>query len=815
MPSPQRGNPLYALAAWVLSFDSASSPDRLLAMMRTRRFFLRRLKSMNRCPTGGRVLAWWVGVSLAVHCAVAAPPGTFTLRMAVDQFGYRPDMTKTAIISDPQQGFNAVESYTPGNALEVRTWNSNTVVFTGSPVVWSNGMTHVQSGDKVWWFDFSAVTRWGEYYVYDPANDTRSARFRIDHRAYEEVLKHTMRVFYYQRRGAAKSLPYADPRWTDGTNFLGPLQDSHCRLITNPILATEKDLRGGWFDAGDYNKYVNWTINPVSDLLCAYRQNPFIWPDDWNLPESGNGIPDLLDELKWELDWLLRMQNANGSVLSKMGVNQFQGASPPSAEVSQVYYGAESTTATFTAAGNFAQAVRAYQSVGMTAYANTLSNAAVAAYNWAAANPSVMFTNTGFASGSPEVSDYAYDRDSLRIRAAVFLYDITGQSAYRAYVESTYQNTHALLWGWWGQYEMPVQDALLHFTMLTGVTSSVATSIRNSKQSSINGGDFMGAWTAGRDPYRAHLSDDSYHWGNNQIKGKTGLLFAHQVTYGLNASQGTNYRAAAAGYLHYLHGVNPLTMVYLSNMYEQGAENCANEMYHSWFGNGTVYDNALTSPKGPAPGYVTGGANKNFAPDAAYTGPPLIPPMSQPVQKSYRDWNTSWPENSWEITEPAIYYQGAYVFLLSRFVRPLTYLDWTMGNGLTGTATNLTADPDADGVPNIFEYAFNLSPQVNDTSSLPQFQLQAHNVNGTNGTYLTVQFPRRLGATNLTYVLQGSSNLVTWTALCTAAATNPPAGPGFISENGTAYQRTILARDLVPVERAVSPRFVRFKLLWN
>jgi hypothetical protein len=362
---------------------------------------------------------------------------------------------------------------------------------------------------------------------------------------------------------------------------------------------------------------------------------------------------------------------------------------------------------------------------------------------------------------------------------------------------------------------MPVQDALLHFTTLPGVTAPVATAIRNSKQGSINGGDFIGAWNAGTDPYRAYLPDAGYHWGNNQVKGKTGLLFAHQATYGLNLAQAANYRAAAAGYLHYLHGVNPLAMAFLSNMYDYGADNCANEMYHSWFGNGTIYDNALTSPNGPAPGYVTGGANKNFVPDPAYNGPALIPPMNQPVQKSYRDWNTSWPENSWEITEPAIYYQGAYVFLLSRFIRPLTYQDWTTGYGLTGAATNLTADPDADGVRNVFEYAFNLSPQVNDKSSLPQFALQSHNVNGTNGTYLTVQFPRQLGSTNLTYILQGSSNLVNWTALCTAAGTNPSSGPGLISETGTAYQRTILARDIVGVEQATSPRFVRLALVWN
>jgi hypothetical protein len=743
---------------------------------------------MTILPATTRILLLSLGVNLTFQWALASPPGTFTLRIAVDQFGYAPDMAKVAVISDPQVGFNAADSYTPGGTLEVRTWGSNTMVFSGAPVAWNGGSTNAQSGDRAWRFDFSPVTTWGEYYIYDPANDTRSARFLIDHRVYEEVLKHAMRVFYYQRRGAAKSLPHADARWTDGTNFLGSLQDTQCRLVTSPGPTNQKDLRGGWFDAGDYNKYVNFT---------------------------SNGIPDVLDELKWELDWLLRMQTTNGSVLSKMGVNAFQGASPPSAETNHAFYGAQSTTATLTTAGNLAQAVRAYQTAGMTDYANTLSNAAVAAYNWAVANPSVVFTNTGFSSANPEVGDYAYDRDSLRLRAAIFLYEMTGQSAYRTYVESNYANIHALQWTWWGQYEMPVQDALLHFTTLPGVTPSVITAIRNSKQSSINGGDFIGAWTGNTDPYRSYLPDAAYHWGNNQVKSKTGLLFAHQLTFALNPSQATNYRAASAGYLHYAHGVNALTMAFLSNMYDYGADNCANEMYHSWFGNGTIYDNALTSPNGPAPGYVTGGVNKNFAPDPAYGGPPLVPPMSQPVQKSYKDWNTSWPENSWELTEPAIYYQGAYVYLLSRFVRPLSYQDWTTGNGLTGSDTNLTADPDGDSVANIVEYAFNLSPQAHDLAGLPQFALQSHNVNGTNGTYLTVQFLRQLGSTNLGYVLEGSDDLTTWTPVCTIAGTNNPGGPGFISETGTAYQRTIVARDTVPVEQAAGSRFARFRLVWN
>jgi hypothetical protein len=327
----------------------------------------------------------------------------------------------------------------------------------------------------------------------------------------------------------------------------------------------------------------------MSDLLFAYRQKPLIWPDDWNIPESGNGIPDLLDEVKWELDWLLRMQNANGSVLSKMGVNAYQGASPPSTESSQIFYGAESTTSTLTAAGNFAQAVKAFQSVGMTAYANSLSNAAVAAYNWAVANPSVIFTNTGFASANPEVdtSNYAYQRDNLRIRAAVFLYEITGQSTYRSFVEANYTQIEGISSWWWNPYETAVQDALLFYCTLPGAGAAVISNIHNYKQSSMNGSSFMGAWNTGADAYRAPMPDAQYHWGSSEVKAHTALLFDEQATYGLDAGQATNYRAAAAGFVHYMHGVNPLAMAYLSNMYGYGAENCANQIYHSWFWNGT------------------------------------------------------------------------------------------------------------------------------------------------------------------------------------------------------------------------------------
>src|SRR6516164_9423154 len=85
-----------------------------------------------------RISSFLFLVCLSVCSAWAAAPGTMTLRIAVDQFGYPPNQPKVAVISDPQVGYNAAEAYTPGPTLQLRTWGSNTVVFTAAPVAWSN-----------------------------------------------------------------------------------------------------------------------------------------------------------------------------------------------------------------------------------------------------------------------------------------------------------------------------------------------------------------------------------------------------------------------------------------------------------------------------------------------------------------------------------------------------------------------------------------------------------------------------------------------------------------------------------------------------
>ena len=82
---------------------------------------------------------------------------------------------------------------------------------------------------------------------------------------------------------------------------------------------TMVDMYGGWHDAGDYGKYILTAAEALKDLVDGFDIAPSRWGhDDWNLPESGNGVPDLLDEMKWELDWMLKMQDTDGGVYHKL-----------------------------------------------------------------------------------------------------------------------------------------------------------------------------------------------------------------------------------------------------------------------------------------------------------------------------------------------------------------------------------------------------------------------------------------------------------------------------------------------------------------
>ncbi len=619
-------------------------------------------------------------VPSVLSTAIAGPAVTDN-HIKVDQFGYRTGDTKVGVISNPIDGYNNGNPFTPGATYEVRRWSDDVVVFSSAPVLWNSGATHGQSGDKVWWFDFSSLNTIGSYYLYDVSNNVGSYRFEIDDCIYENVLKQGLRMFYYQRCGKEKAIPFAQAGWIDPPCHAGVLQDLDCRLYNNSSVTTSKDLSGGWHDAGDYNKYVNFAFETVLDLLLAYADQPTVWGDDFNLPESGNGVPDILDEIKIELDWLLKMQNSDGSVLSIVGVTNFGTGSPPSADVNPRVYGPATTAASYTACALFALGAKQFNAVGQTSFANSLQAAAINAWNWAIANPGITFYNSGVVGAGEQETD-TYGTFQRQMASAAFLFDLTGSNVYKTFFENNYSQVHLIQWGYAYPFESGIQDVMLYYSSLPFIDPAVQTAIRDAFSNSMFTGnaDNLPAYLNHSDAYRAYLSDQNYTWGSNTTKGRQGIMFSNMLTYNLDLSNNANYLAAALGYVNYFHGVNPTAFCYLSNMGNFGAENSINEFYHSWFEDGSaLWDRVGASTHGPAPGYVPGGPNPSYDVDAccpagcstfnSLCNPTLVtPPLAQPIQKSYQDWNANWPQNSWTVTEAGIYTQASYVRLLSRFV---------------------------------------------------------------------------------------------------------------------------------------------------
>ncbi len=637
----------------------------------------------------------------------------------VDQFGYLPGAQKVAVIANPVSGFDTSEAYAPGSRFEVRRTSDDSVAFSSTISAWNSGATDPASGDQVWWFDFSALTEAGEYQVVDPSTGEHSYTFAIGAGVYSEVMRHALRTFFYQRAGQAKVPPYADARWADPASHA---QDAEALLMdaadpSGGDPATVRDLSGGWYDAGDFNKYVNYADGALHDLLYAYSEHPDVWGDDYAIPESGNGIPDLLDEVKYELDWLLKMQLADGSVLHKVASYEWGEVSPPSTDAIARRYAPATASATISAAGAFAHAARVYSArpeAALQAYAATLESAAVAAWNWLDANPSAIpsnFDNAGFVNAVAEDCLWNGDCDTPqranRVAAAIYLYALTGESAYAEHIVAN-ASAYVLLLS--DGYLIPngvsseLVSALLLYTTLPGADATLVGEIETAFAEALS---MPYAWTPfsplarfqeGYDAYRAYLDD--YIWGSNRDKGIAGNFMLAAIAYGQAGTDASDYRNGADGYLHYLHGVNPQAIAYLSNMYESGAEQSVSEFYHMWYADGSaLWDSVFDSTYGPAPGFLVGGPNAAYSMASSVYIDDLVQAdhlmANQPDLKAYWSWNRV-ADASYEVTENHIPYQAAYIRLLAA--------------SLPSLAPSGPADSDGDGIPDATEALHGTDP---------------------------------------------------------------------------------------------------------
>ena len=212
-----------------------------------------------------------------------------TVSININQVGYLKDSVKIAMSNSSKVG----------DSFKVVDVKSGDTCFEGKydTEVYSKG-----AGENVVRGDFSALKEEGTYRIEDATG--ASYEFKVGDKVYNDLLKDAFRFLYTQRCGIEIEEKYA-----------GSYAHRACHTGEATIHGTnnKKKVTGGWHDAGDYGRYVVPGAVTVADLFLAYEDARSLWDSKWgdslDIPESGNGIPDILDEAKYELDWMLMMQD--------------------------------------------------------------------------------------------------------------------------------------------------------------------------------------------------------------------------------------------------------------------------------------------------------------------------------------------------------------------------------------------------------------------------------------------------------------------------------------------------------------------------
>ena len=236
----------------------------------------------------------------------------------LNQVGFYPAAPKVAIIAS-----DAVD------AFEVKEAKSGKTVLKGQL---GGVRTSQHSGKHTRLADFSQLRKPGSYII-EIAGLGKSVPFRIGGRVHREVAEAALKGFYYQRASIELPQKFAG-KWArpaghpDDKVLIHPSAVSDGRPENTVISSTR-----GWYDAGDYNKYIVNSGITMGTLLSLYEDYPLYFEDfDTNIPESNNGVPDLLDEVVWNLRWMLTMQDpADGGVYHKLTNPRFDGMVMPDA----------------------------------------------------------------------------------------------------------------------------------------------------------------------------------------------------------------------------------------------------------------------------------------------------------------------------------------------------------------------------------------------------------------------------------------------------------------------------------------------------
>jgi len=443
--------------------------------------------------------------------------------------------------------------------------------------------------------DFSSVEISGEYVLQVPGIGT-SHPFHIDENVHFEPAKASMKAFYFQRASTALPEEYAG-KWAREAGHPDDKVKIHNSAASEnrPAGSTISSPRG-WYDAGDFGKYIVNSGITMGTLLSLYEDFPeYLDTLNLNIPESENNIPDFLDETLYNLRWMMTMQDKDGGVYHKLTSANFHSAVASKDATLQRWVVQKSTAATLDFAAVTAQATRIFEDYKdeLPGLSDSLLVMSEKAYRWAKENPDVIYQQETLK--DPEINTGAYGdrnfKDELQW-AATELFITTVKKDY--YQEAGLENRLGLNFGipaWPNVNTLALYSLARHrknykdselvninaiIEQLTQMANNLVTSSKSSAYAipiGINESDFV--------------------WGSNSTAANQGILLLN--VYEITGDR--KYLDAANSNLDYLLGRNATGFSFLTGFGEKSTR----DPHHR--------PSEADDNEDPVPGLLAGGPN--------------------------------------------------------------------------------------------------------------------------------------------------------------------------------------------------------------
>jgi len=464
------------------------------------------------------------------------------------------------------------------------------------------------SGLFVQRIDFSAYTAAGDGLRIRLAGGSEviSDPFAIRPAALKQLSRDALRYFYYTRSGIALAQPFVEnERWMRPA---GHPTDNKVPCAPEAKCSYSLDVSGGWYDAGDYGKYVvngGLSVWLLMNLWEASQQLNFTVTGgkdgELHVPESGNKLPDLLDEARWEMEWMLKMQVPEGNPNAGLVHHKMHDAdwsslgTPPVLGAIPRQLRPVSTAATLNLAATAAQAARVFAKLDPK-FAERCLAAAKRAWVAAEANPNLLITSADTKGGGPYEDDKLSDE---RFWAATELYATTGDNAYFTVVSKSPHYLHLQA----PAKEAPqvldwrTTDALGTLTLSVAARTPAKAREANRKNVVDIAEKYL-ALTKG-DAFGQPFVGTHYPWGSNSFMVNNGLILAYAHAF----TKDPRFLEGALASVDYLLGRNALGKSYVTGY---GTRPLTNPHHRLW-----AHSIDAKFPV-PPPGVLSGGPNSDL-----------------------------------------------------------------------------------------------------------------------------------------------------------------------------------------------------------